>query len=292
MNRQHARPSVRAAWGIGGLVLVALLWQLYKAVMPADGVTVGGRILLPRSSDIAMPSIWQIVGRLGEPTTGAKHSQLLWQAVLVAALFTLLLTVLGWVLGTLIGFLLALLMQRFRLAEQALLPWVVLSQTVPVIAIAPLLNQWGGHVQFGGFKWDNWMSVVAIATYLAFFPVAMGALQGMKAIPAVMRDLMSVYSMGWWQEVLRVRLPNSMPYLLAGIRLSAVNALVGAIVAEVSIGLRGGLGRMIVEFAQSASSDPPKSWAPIIGSALVGLFLAGVVALIGWSLRRFSRGRS
>ncbi|NRG39597.1 ABC transporter permease subunit [Rathayibacter sp. VKM Ac-2835] len=276
--------------GAAGLLLLAVLWEAYKALGPETGVVVGGVTVLPRTSAIAMPHLWEIAGRLLEPVTGARNAPVLWLAVLQASAFSLGVAAVGWVVGVVVGLLLAVLMQRFRTAESAVLPWIVLSQTVPLIAIAPLVRRWGSQLELGAFTWENWMSVALIASYLAFFPVSIGALRGLNAPSAHQVELMRVYGVGWWKTLLRLRLPASVPYLLPALRLGAVSAVIGTVVAEVSIGLRGGIGRMIIEFASSAGGDPAKPWAPILGAVLVGLAAAGAVGLIGTALRPFRRG--
>ncbi|PPI07065.1 ABC transporter permease [Rathayibacter sp. AY1B8] len=276
--------------GAGGLLLLALVWEGWKALGPEAGVVVGGVTVLPRTSAIAMPHLWEIAARLGEPVTGARNAPALWSAVLGASAFSLGIAAVGWVVGTVVGLLLALLMQRFRTAESAVLPWIVLSQTVPLIAIAPLVRRWGSQLELGPVTWENWMSVSLIASYLAFFPVSIGALRGLGSPTAHQVELMHVYGVGWWKTLVRLRLPASVPYLLPALRLGAVSAVVGTIVAEVSIGLRGGIGRMIIEFASAAGGDPAKPWAPILGAVLVGLAAAGSVGLLGTLLRPYRRG--
>jgi NitT/TauT family transport system permease protein len=254
--------------GLGalGLLILAAVWEAYKAVGPANGVILGGRAVLPRTGDRAMPHIWDMI-----------------------AGFSLWIAAAGWLIGVAIGLGLALLMQRLRLAEAAMLPWVVLSQTVPLIAIAPLVRRWGSQIEIGAFEWQNEYSVAVIAAYLAFFPVAVGMLRGLKAPDATHLDLMRSYGTGWWATLLRLRLPASVPYLLPALRLAAASAVIGTVVAEVSIGLRGGIGRLIIEYAQSAGGDPAKSWAPIFGAVAIGLISAGFVGLIGFGLKRYRR---
>ncbi|GAA1903141.1 hypothetical protein GCM10009688_03860 [Arthrobacter gandavensis] len=287
--RRRWRPSA-IAWGIGGVLLPVLLWEGYKAVGPASGVSVGGMPLLPRTTDLAMPHSWTMLERLLAPESSASGAGPMWVAVLQAAGFTLGIAGAGWLLGVVVGLGLAMLMQRFRSANSAMLPWIILSQTVPLIAIAPLVRRWGSQLEFGPFTWENWMSVAVISAYLAFFPVAIGALRGFNAPEKAHEDLMRTYALGWWQTFLRLRLPASVPYLLPALRLAAANAVIGAVVAEVSIGLRGGIGRMIVEFAAAAGGDPGKPWAPIFGAVVLGLAAVGFVALIGALLRRYRRG--
>ncbi|MCC3282686.1 ABC transporter permease [Arthrobacter caoxuetaonis] len=287
--RRRWRPSV-IAWGLGGVLLPVLLWELYKALGPAEGVSIGGTPVLPRTTDLAMPHVWTMLTRLFAPESSAASADPMWVSVLQAAGFTLGIAGVGWLLGVVVGLGLAMLMQRFRSANSAMLPWIILSQTVPLIAIAPLVRRWGSQLEFGPFTWENWMSVAVIASYLAFFPVAVGALRGFSAPDKAHVDLMHTYALGWWQTFLRLRLPASVPYLLPALRLAAANAVVGTVVAEVSIGLRGGIGRMIVEFAAAAGGDPGKPWAPIFGAVALGLAAVGFVALIGVSLRRYRRG--
>ena len=209
--------------------------------------------------------------------------------MLEACVFSLRIAAVGWLIGVTVGLVLALLMQRLRLAEAGILPWVVLSQTVPLIAIAPLVRRWGAQIEIGEFEWDNQYSVAVIAAYLAFFPVAVGMLRGLKAPDATHLDLMRSYGSGWWRTLVRLRLPSSVPYLLPALRLAAASAVIGTVVAEVSIGLRGGIGRLIIEYAQAPGGDPAKPWAPIFGAILIGLVAAGFVALIGLLLKPYRR---
>ena len=284
--RRRVRPIIL---GIAGVFLIAVAWELYKTLAPDTGVIVAGVTVLPRTTDIAMPHIADMIARALEPVTRAPGSPPLWLAALAAAAFSLGIATVGWAIGVTVGFGMAVLMQRFRTAQSAMLPWVVLSQTVPLIALAPLVRRWGAQLEVGAFRWEDWMSVAVIASYLAFFPVSIGALRGFSSPDAAHLDLMRSYGVGWWRTFITLRLPASVPYLLPALRLAAINAVVGTVVAEVSIGLRGGIGRSIVEYAASGSSDPAKQWSPIFGAILMGLVAAGAVAVIGVLLRRYRR---
>ena len=280
-------------FGLGalGIVIMAAIWELYKALGPEDGVVIAGVRVLPRTSDRAMPHVWEMITRLFEPAVGANGPPL-WQNVVEACVFSLRIAAVGWLLGVSVGLLLALLMTRLQLAEAAVLPWIVLSQTVPLIAIAPLVRRWGSQLEFGEFSWENWYSVAVIAAYLAFFPVAVGMLRGLKSPDATHLDLMRTYGVGWGRSLVSLRLPASVPFLLPALRLAAAAAVIGVVVAEVSIGLRGGIGRLIIEYAQAAGGDPAKPWAPIFGSIAIGLLAAGFVALIGLTLSRYRRSEA
>jgi len=276
--------------GTAGVVLLGVLWEVYKAIGPATGVVVNGLTILPRTNDLAMPHLATMSTRLFEPVTSAAGSPALWSAVVQAAGFSLGVAGVGWLIGVVVGMLLAILMQRFRTAESALLPWVVLSQTVPLIALAPLVAGIGSQVRFGEARWQDWMSVALIASYLAFFPVSVGALRGLESPDREHVELMRTYAVGWWRTLVSLRFPASIPYLLPALRLAAANAVIGTVVAEVSIGLRGGVGRMMIEYASAASGDPGKPWAPIFGAVVIGLIAAGLVAAIGLALRKYRRG--
>lgn len=277
-------------WGFAGLVLLALLWELYKLLGPADGVVVAGVRVLPRTTGLAMPHVWDMAARLAEPVTRSPSAQPLWSVVLLAALTTLGIAAAGWLVGLIVGIGLALVMQRWRVAEWGLLPWIVLSQTVPLIAFAPVVKSWGSRVEIGSFEWQDWMSVALIASYLAFFPIAIGALKGLQSPDVIHEELMRSYAAGYWRTLWKLRFPAAVPYLLPALRLGAANAVIGAVVAEVSTGLQGGIGRILIQFAGQASGDPAKAWGPIFGAILLGLVAAGSVALLGALLRNYRRG--
>ncbi|WP_454051691.1 ABC transporter permease [Cellulomonas sp. Marseille-Q8402] len=274
--------------GLAAVVLLAALWELVKAVVPEDGWSIGELRVLPRTTDLAMPHVSEMLARLGEPLTAQPGADPLWLAVLRAGGTSLRIAAVSWLIGVVVGLLLALLMTRFRVARSAVLPLVVLSQTVPLIALAPLVKGWGSKLELG-FTWEPWMSVAVIASYLAFFPVAVGALRGLTSPDALHRELFSGYAASWTQTLLHLRLPASVPHLLPALRLAATSAVLGVVVAEVSTGMPGGIGRMILEFANFASSDPAKPWAPIFGAVLLGLVASGAVALLGAGLGRYRR---
>ncbi len=274
-------------WGLAALVLALAAWELVKLVAPDQGWRIGGTSLLPRTDAVSMPHVWDVVARLGRPETSATGAPSVLVATLQAAWFTLRISLAGWLVGVLLGLVLAVIMQRWRLAEDALAPWIVLSQTVPLIALAPLVVGWGGKIHIGGFEWARWMSVALIAGYLAFFPVAVGVLRGLQSPTPAQQDLFRSLAAPWWSTLLRLRLPAAVPYLLPALRLGAATAVVGAIVAEVSTGTKGGIGRLIIAYAQAASGDPAKPWAAIVGAAVLGLLAAGLVGLLGRGLGRF-----
>lgn len=299
VRRSRAKRLSAVAWGVTGVVLVAVLWEAYKFLGPAEGVTVGategetgsGFLLLPRTNDRAMPHIWDMFARLFQATSGGD-TPLLIVSVVSAAALTLGIAAVGWLIGVAVGMLLGIVMQRWRLAEWGLLPWIVVSQTVPLIAFAPVVNAIGTQIARGGPPWPQWLSVAIIASYLAFFPVAVGALRGLGAPDRIHLDLMRSYAANSSATLWRLRLPAAVPYLLPALRLAAANAVVGAVVAEVSIGMRGGIGRMLIQLAGQGSSDPAAPWGPTFGSIAMGLVAAGSVAILGLVLANYRRGEA
>jgi NitT/TauT family transport system permease protein len=270
------------------LVLAALAWEAYKLVGSDDGGSVFGARVLPRADDVSMPHLWEIGQRLSDPELTAAGSRSVFAAVVSAMWFTFRVAFVGWLIGVVVGMGLAVLMQRVRLAEAALLPYVVVSQTVPLVALAPLVVGWGGRLTLFGEPWQPWMSVALISAYLAFFPVAVGALRGLQSPSATQVELLHCQAATWWQTLVRLRLPASVPLVVPALRLAAAASVVGAIVAEISTGTRGGIGRLIIEYAQSATGDPAKPFTALLGAALLGVLGAALVSLIELALRRYA----
>jgi NitT/TauT family transport system permease protein len=280
----------RIVYAVAGVLVLAAVWELYKAVGPADGVHWGQTLVLPRTTDLAMPHLWAMLQRYGQPVDSSAGSPTVFAAVLRASLISLGIAACGWAAGVVLGALLALLMVSWRLAERAILPFVILSQTVPLIALAPLVVTWGSQIHAGDFVWKQWMSVAAIAGYLAFFPISVGLLRGLRSAPVTQLELFRAFAAGWWRTLWHLRLPAAVTYLLPALRIAAAAAVVGAIVAEVSTGMQGGIGRTILAYGIASGGDPAKPWCAIFGAVAVGLVVAGLVSLIGLGLGRFRRG--
>jgi NitT/TauT family transport system permease protein len=284
------------AGAVLAMVAAVALWEGYKAVGDPDGSVILGVRVLPRTDDAAMPHVLDVVRRLSEPevaglagSAGGAGGRPVWRVVFDACMFTLGITAVGFVAGALVGLLLAIVMQRFHLAERGLLPWVILSQTVPLVALAPLVAGWGGGLSLGPYPWQDWMSVSTIAAYLAFFPVAVGMLRGLQSPSAINVELMRSYAAGYWRTLTKLRMPAATPYLFPALRLAGAAAVVGAVVGEISTGTKGGIGRLVIEYSREATTDPAKVYTAMLGAALLGLAVAGAVALAEWPLTRHRR---
>jgi NitT/TauT family transport system permease protein len=290
MGSRLGRWAGRALLVAIGLAAVLGLWEGYKSWGPEDGVRLFGARILPRTTDASMPHLSTIWHAFGKPEVGGAitfgPSKTVLDSVVDAALHTLRWAAVGFAIGVVVGMLLALLMDRMAIAERALMPYVVLSQTVPLIALAPLVGKWGQGWSF----WDRWMSVAVIAAYLAFFPVAVGMVRGLKSPSAVHADYFRCSAAGWWKTLVRLKLPSSVPFLVPALRLAAAAAVVGTIVAEISIGLDGGIGRLIITYSQQATGDPSRVYAAVIGAAALGLAAATAVTVFDLALWRYQRG--
>lgn len=285
-KRRGIRPGVRGLlYPIAAFGLLIAVWELIKYLVPANGVSIGDQRILPRTTDGALPHVWAVVTVLGEKDGKSTVGGTL----LRTAGFTLELALLALVLGTVVGIALAVLMQRFGWVERGLLPYVIVSQTVPLIALAPLVAGWGGKIHIAGQPWKPWMSIVVIAAYLVFFPVAIGMLRGLQSPSKAAVELLHSCAAGWWATLLHLRLPAAVPHLLPALRLGAAAAVIGAVVAEISTGTAGGIGRQIIVFSQQSTGNAARLYAAVIAAALLGVVLTGIVSLIELALRRYNR---
>ena len=275
----------RAVLFVAALLMAAALWEVYKQFGPEDGGQVLGWTILPRANDTAMPHTWDMLSRYAEPDRRGSDRDI-WRVVLSGAWFSFRLAVFGFALGVAVGLALAVLMARFRVVERGLLPYLVVSQTVPLIALAPLVVSWGGRVQVGDWVWPRWLSASVIGAFLAFFPVAVGALRGLKSAPAASMELMDSYAATFRQSLFKLRFPAAVPFIVPALKLAATASVVGVVVAEISTGLRGGVGRLIIEYAREATSDPAKVFTAVFGAAALGLVMAGLVSLLDFVLMR------
>jgi NitT/TauT family transport system permease protein len=275
----------RALLFLLALGLVAAIWELYKVVGPQDGGTVFGWTILPRANDTAMPHVWEMLARYLEPDRPGSSTSIA-VVVLQGAWFTFRIALVGFAIGSLFGLGLAILMARFKVVERGLLPYLVISQTVPLIALAPLVVSWGGRLSIGGFEWPRWLSAAVMGAFLAFFPVAVGTLKGLTSTPPASLELMDSYAAPWRQTLFKLRFPAAVPYMIPAFKLAATASVIGVIVAELSTGLAGGVGRLIIEYARQATGDPSKVFTAVIVTALLGLVMVGLVSLADvWLMR-------
>ncbi len=280
MQRQQQGQQQLRKFGLGalGVALFAALWEGYKAL----GTAVNGKLLgfkLPaRADDASMPHLSTILSAFGKKEVEGQPGTV-FGSVASGTWFTLRLAVVGFIIGAIVGIGLAVLMQRFKLIERAWLPYVVLSQTVPLIALAPLIVAWGGRLKIGGAAIQPWMVVSAMAAYLSFFPIAVGALKGLQSPKPHSLELMDSYAASSFQTLVKLRLPSAMPFLIPALKLGAAASVVGAVVSEISLGKNGGIGRLILNYFQKATGDPSRVFTAFAGAAVLGLVVSGLIGL-------------
>ena len=220
-------------------------------------------------SDRHLPHLWDIFGAFFRPfQRNADYN--LGQYLFDQAVYTGQEAAIGFALGGVIGIVLASVFVHSGLLERAFVPYVVASQTVPIVALAPLIV-----VGFG----RGLTSVVIIATYLTFFPVTIAVMRGLRSPDPRAVELMRSYAASKWEVYLKVRLPASVPYLFSALKIAAAASVVGTIIGEGPGGVPYGLGRAILNFNQQYITGPEKLWATIMVAALVGIAFFVLVRL-------------
>jgi NitT/TauT family transport system permease protein len=254
------------------LVVLAGLWGFWEAFKWA-GEETGWRMGSFQVNDRTLPHVHDIVGQLFEPSR--RNGPLLIEVLWDASLFTAKEAAVGFLLGASIGFGIAIVLVHSRLLQRGFLPYIVASQTIPILAIAPMVVVW-----LGGRGFPGWFSVSVIAAYLTFFPVTINTLRGLQSADPRALELMRSYAANRWAVLWKLRVPAAMPFLFAALKVSATASIVGAIIGELPASIQGGLGGAILNFNQYYASSPPSLWATNLVAAALGIafFLAVVLA--------------
>ena len=245
-----------------------LLWEGYKWLWQ----TMGWGWPFP-VNDTTMPHLYSILQAFWQPTTIGGPPLI--QSLLHAAWFTMKEAFAGFLLGAVIGFVLAVVLARVRLLERGLLPFVVGSQTVPILAIAPMVV-----IGLGSKGIQGWKSVAILAAWLTFFPVAINTLRGLKSPDLRAVELMESYAASDWSILWRLRVPAALPFIFTALKISATASVIGAIIGETPASIQGGLGGAIVNFNQYYSLEPTFLWATNVVCAALGLVFFGIVAMV------------
>ncbi|MEL7179417.1 MAG: ABC transporter permease [Pseudomonadota bacterium] len=193
---------------------------------------------------------------------------------------TLSATLLGFAIGTGLGILLAVGIVYNRAMDMSVMPWAIASQTIPILALAPMII-----VMLGAIGIQGLFPKAIISAYLSFFPVVVGMVKGLRSPDAMQLDLLRTYNANASQGFWKLRLPASVPYLFASLKIGISASLVGAIVAELPTGARAGFGaRMLVG---DQYGQPMVTWAALFAAALTAAALVGLFSLMErWTLRR------
>ena len=251
-------------------VLAVLIggWELYRWVWISAGWTWPFVV-----DNTSMPHVHTIVQALfQQPTSGV--GDILIVQLFHAALFTAKEAAVGFVLGASVGFALGVFMSQWRILQRGLLPYVVASQTVPILAVAPIVV-----VYLGTLHVAAWFSVSVIAAYLTFFPVAINTLRGLLSTDRRAVELMRAFAASRWKILWKLRVPAALPYIFSALKVSATACVVGAIIGEAPSSSQEGLGGYIVNFNQYYTLSPQNLWATNVIAAAVGIAFFLVIVL-------------
>lgn len=274
------QPSPERGWGRRTVVfllftaLVVVAWEGAKFIggdpWRTEGWTWEPPLEIWFASDLLLPHVWDIVGALANPVQRGSEESLA-QFLVGAAFYTWREAAIGFALGAVIGITLAAAFVHSGLLERAFVPYVIASQTIPIVALAPMIV-----FAFG----QDVLSVVIIATYLTFFPVTIAMIRGLRSPDPRALELMRSYAANRWSVFWKLRMPASLPYLFTALKISATASIVGAIVGEGPGGIPDGLGRAIINFNNQYISGPEKLWATIVACALVGIAFFTLIRVV------------
>jgi NitT/TauT family transport system permease protein len=268
--------AVRATLRTAGLTLLVfgVFWALWEAYRFA-----GDRIGITRPFEVnerTMPHIHEMFGQLFEPAR--RNGPLLISVLLDSAAFTAKEAAVGFLLGAAVGFVIAVVLSQSRLLQRGFLPYIVASQTIPILAIAPMVVVWVNPKLPPSLA--GWGAVAIIAAYLTFFPVVINTLRGLQSADPRAVELMRSYGAGRWSILWKLRVPASLPFLFTALKISAPAAVVGAIIGELPSSIQDGLAGAILNFNQYYVSSPPSLWATNIIAAALGIAFFTAVAIV------------
>jgi NitT/TauT family transport system permease protein len=258
------------------LLVLAVLWALWEGYRKL-WESLGWTKPFPVNST-TMPHLHDIVRTLFGPLR--EGEPLLARYMLDAALFTAKEAAVGFVIGATIGFLLGALIARFGVLQRGVMPYVVASQTIPILALAPIVVVGLGNVSIAGWTPKDWMRVSVIAAYLTFFPVTVNTVRGLRSAEPAAVELMESYAASEWSVFWKLRVPAAMPYLFSAFKVAATASVVGAVIGELPSSIQSGLGGWIINFNQYYVLEPENLWAVNLVAALLGISFFLVVVLV------------
>ncbi|MEZ4668398.1 MAG: ABC transporter permease [Anaerolineae bacterium] len=257
------------------IILIVLFWEGSKAFGSSNGYKVnvlGTDVDLSIFNNTKLPHLADIAAAYGQPAQ--RNGPPLYQTLIDYCLFTFGEALVGFLLGGVLGFLLAVVFAHSSLLQRGLLPYVVASQTIPILAIAPMVVIWMRNIGQGNF------AVAIIAAYLTFFPVTIYTLRGLTSVPQTSIELLQSYAATRWQILWKLRLPNALPHIFTAFKISATASVVGAVIGELPSGIQNGLGIALLNFTQFYNQSPPRLWAAIFAAALMGILFFMAMALL------------
>lgn len=217
-----------------------------------------------------LPAPHQVAREIWKTTVGKKITSK--RSLVYHGWVTLSATLLGFVLGTLLGIALAIFIVHNSAMDRAMMPWIIASQAIPILAIAPMIIVVLNAIGFSGL-----LPKALISTYLSFFPVTVGMVKGLRSPQRQHFDLMQTYNATPIQTLLKLRLPSSVPYLFTSMKVAIAISLVGAIVGELPTGAVAGLGARLL--AGSYYGQTIQIWSALFVAAALAAILVTLVGL-------------
>ncbi|MBL8562192.1 MAG: ABC transporter permease subunit [Gemmobacter sp.] len=263
--------AIVALWYLAAVWMNAA-WVHDQAARDGRAVTLAELVPLTLTQERpVLPAPHQVAKGLYDGLFGQKVTSK--RSLVYHAWVTLSATGLGFVIGSAAGMLLAVGIVFNRAMDLSVMPWAIASQTIPILAIAPMII-----VVLNSTGVTGIVPKAIISAYLSFFPVVVGMVKGLRSPDAMQLDLMRTWNAGALTSFAKLRLPSSMPYLFASLKVGIAASLVGTIVGELPTGAVAGLGSRLL--SGSYYGQTVQIWAALFAA---GLLAAGLVALIGWA---------
>ncbi|MFM2480956.1 ABC transporter permease [Celerinatantimonas sp. YJH-8] len=285
------RMAGRHSIPIGVVLMIGLLvWYVLAIAMNAQGVI--SRVLPP---DWSFGQLVTATWNMSRPVLPTPHQIIIdvynsmtqWPVtsprnLLYHAWVTAEAALTGFVMGGVLGILLAIIIIHSKMLDRALLPWIVASQTIPVLAIAPIVL-----VILGSLGITGLLPKAVIAMYLCFFPITIAMVQGLRSPAKLQMELFHTYAVTPIDTLTLLRFPSALPYLFPACRVAIAAGLVGTMVAELPTGAQAGLGARLL--VGSYYGNTLMIWSALVVASLLGLFLTGVVSFVEYWVMRNRR---
>jgi len=259
--------------------------QVGRLALAAQNTALWGTVYAQERPQLPAPhqvgqEIWKTTwGMIEKGRAFSKRSLILHGWITLSA------TLLGFVFGTLLGIGLAVSIVHSRAMDMSVMPWIIASQTVPILAIAPMIV-----VVLAAMQVDDLIAKGVISMYLSFFPVVVGMVKGLRSPDVMQMDQMKTWNASRGQTFWKLRLPSSAPYLFASLKVGVAASLIGAVVAELSLSQNGGLGARLL--AGSYYGQTVQIWSALLAAAALAAILVWAIGVAqGITLKRMGFAR-
>ncbi len=264
--------AIIAIWYAGAFAMNAK-WSLDQAERAGKELSLSQVFVDTMTQDRAiLPAPHQVVAELWKTTVQKKVTSK--RSLVFHGWITLNATLWGFALGATVGMSLAVSIVYFRVMDMSIMPWAIISQTIPIVAIAPMIIV---VMNLIGVE-QRLVPKAIISAYLCFFPILVGMVKGLRSPGMAQLDLMKTYNASGWQSFFKLRLPSSMPYLFASMKIAGAAALVGTIVGELPTGALRGLGARILVGDQFG--PPIRIWSALLAASILAGALVATVGLV------------